>query len=135
MTIAEFEAATDAFHQALRTNDADALFAHVAADVVMIPPGEPVVHGERGMREWYAGFLSLYRTSSLTLSEKEVFVGDGWAVELGAYEWGLASADGGATVMDVGHYMQLWRSQPDGRWKFAREIWNSAAPATPPDPS
>ena len=132
MTIISFQAATDAFHQALRTNDEAALFTHVADDVVMIPPGEPVVLGAAAMREWYAGFLSVYRTSSLTLSEKEVFVGGDWAVEIGAYHWGLAPVDGSATVVDVGHYMQLWRWQADGQWKFAREIWNSAAAASGP---
>jgi ketosteroid isomerase-like protein len=124
-----FEAATDAFHQALRTNDVAALFVHVQDDVVMIPPGEPVVRGERAMREWYAGFLSVYHTSSLTLTDKEVFVSDDWAVEIGAYEWGLTPASGGDAVVDVGHYMQLWKPDADGRWKFAREIWNSASPS------
>ena len=130
MTSSSFEAATDAFHHALRTNDAEALFTHVADDVVMIPPGEPVVHGAAAMRAWYAGFLSVYRTSSLTLSEKEVFVGADWAVELGAYQWGLAPVDGSAAIVDLGHYMQLWRPQADGQWKFAREIWNSGVPAS-----
>ena len=128
MTSTGFEAATDAFHRALRTNDAAALFTHVLDDVVMIPPGEPVVRGEAAMREWYAGFLSLYHTSSLALTEKEVFVSNGWAVEIGAYEWELTPVGGGAAVVDVGHYMQLWKSQADGQWKFAREIWNSGAP-------
>ena len=130
MTNTGFEAATDAFHQALRTNDAAALFTHVLDDVVMIPPGEPVVRGAEAMREWYAGFLSLYRTSSLRLSEKEVFVTDGWAVEIGAYEWGLTPTAPGEPIMDAGHYMQLWKALPGGGWRFAREIWNSRSPTS-----
>jgi hypothetical protein len=49
---AAFEAATGEFHQALRTDDADGLFAFVADDVVMMPPGEPAVRGKTAMREW-----------------------------------------------------------------------------------
>ena len=128
----DFEAATAAFHQALRTNDADALFAYVADDVLLMPPGEAAVRGKNAMRDWYAGFLSQSRTSSLTLSGQEVIVGDEWAVELGAYEWGLTPVAGGDPVLDRGNYMQVWKSQPDGHWRFEREIWNSLVPASPP---
>ena len=127
-----FESATAAFHQALRTNDAEALFAHVADDVLLMPPGEDAVRDKSAMRDWYAGFLSQFRTSSLTLSDREVFVGGGWAVELGSYEWGLTPADGGSAVLDRGSYRQVWTSEPDGQWHFEREIWNSAGPAASP---
>jgi len=123
----DVEAATTAFHQALRTNDADALFGFVAEDVVMMPPGEADVRGKAAMRAWYAGFLSQFRTTSLELTGREVFVDGGWAVETGAYAWGLAPAGGGEPVVDRGRYMQVWKAQPDGQWRFAREIWNSSA--------
>jgi uncharacterized protein (TIGR02246 family) len=126
------EAATAAFHQALRTNDADTFLSYVAEDVVMMPPGEAVVRGKSALRTWYEGFLSRYRTSSLTLSDREVFVGEGWAVELGTYEWGLTPVDGGDSSVDRGNYMQVWKPQPDGRWQFAREIWNSSVPPASP---
>lgn len=123
-----FESATAAFHEALRTNDAEALFAYVADDVVMMPPGEEVIRGKDAMREWYAGFLSQYCTSSLILSDREVFVADHWAVELGTFEWGLTPAAGGIPVVDRGNYMQVWKPAADGRWRFEREIWNSSTP-------
>ena len=127
-----FEAATAAFHQALRTDDAEALFGYVADDVLLMPPGEDAVRGKAAMREWYAGFLAQYRTSSLALSGCEVFVGEEWAVELGAYEWGLTPAAGGGAVLDRGSYMQVWKMEPDGHWRFAREIWNSSVPVDSP---
>lgn len=124
-----FEAATAAFHQALRVNDAEALFEHVGDDVLLMPPGEAAVRGRNAMRDWYARFLIQYRTSSLDLFDREVFVGDGWAVELGAYRWGLVPPAGGDEVLDRGSYMQLWRSAAGGKWVFEREIWNSSAAA------
>lgn len=126
---AAVKAATAAFHQALRTNDALAMFAYVADDVQIMPPGEPAVRGKGAMKEWYAGFLSQFHTTSLALSDCEVLVGDGWAVELGTYEWELEPAAGGEAVLDHGNYMQLWKLQPDDQWQFAREIWNSSTPA------
>jgi uncharacterized protein (TIGR02246 family) len=129
---AVFEKTTAAFHQALRTNDTDGLISHVAEDVVLMPPGEPAVRGKDAMRSWYTAFLSQYRTSSLTLADREVFLGDGWAVEMGTYEWGLTLTAGGSAPTDRGNYMQVWKPQADGQWRFAREIWNSSVPASPP---
>lgn len=126
-----FEAASAAFHEALRTNDVDALLAWVADDILMMPPGEAAVRGKHALRGWFTGFLSQYRTSSLTLADREVFVGDGWAVEIGVYEWVLTPVVGGEPVCDCGSYMQLWTAQPEGPWRFAREIWNSGV-AVPP---
>ena len=128
-TTAEVEKATTAFHEALRTNDSETFLSFVADDVVMMPPGEAPVRGKDALRAWYATFLSRYRTSSLTLGDREVLVGEGFAVELGSFEWGLVPAAGGAPVVDRGHYMQVWKRRPDGQWRFAREIWNSSAPA------
>ena len=39
------------------------------------------------LRTWMTGLLPQYRTSSLTLADRKVLVGSGWAVELGAFEW------------------------------------------------
>ncbi len=131
-TRAAMEAASAAFHQALITNDAEKLFPFVAEDVVMMPPGEAVIRGKAAMRAWYAGFLSQFRTSSMSLTDREVIVGDSWAVEMGAYDWELAPVGGGAPSTERGYYMQVWKAQPDGQWRFAREIWNSSAPAAAP---
>jgi uncharacterized protein (TIGR02246 family) len=131
-TTADVERATAAFHEALRTNDAETFLSFVADDVVMMPPGEAPVRGKDALRAWYAAFLSRYRTSSLTLGDREVFVGEGFAVEIGSFEWGLIPAAGGAPVLDQGNYMQVWKRQPDGQWRFEREIWNSSAPASAP---
>jgi ketosteroid isomerase-like protein len=126
------EASTAAFHQALRTNDVETFMSYVADDVVLMPPGEAPVRGKAEVRRWYETFLSQYRTSSLLLTDKEVFVGGDWAAERGAYEWGLTPTAGGAPVVDRGSYLQIWARQPQGEWRFAREIYNSSVPAPLP---
>ena len=77
------------------------------------------------------GFLAQYRTSSLTLADREVLVGSGWAVELGTFEWALQPTAGGSTVVDRGSYMQVWKKQGDKTWLFAREVYNSSVPPVP----
>ena len=129
---ADFEKATAAFHQALRTNDSEGFFVYVAWDVVMMPPNEAPVRGKAAMQTWYRTFLSAFRTTTLILTDREVTVSDSWATELGQYEWGLQPTAGGDLVVDKGNYMQLWKRAPDGNWRFFREIWNSSISSAPP---
>jgi ketosteroid isomerase-like protein len=129
---ADFEKTTAAFHQALRTNDADSFFVYVADDAAIMPPNEAPVRGKAPMRTWYSNFLSAFRTTTLTLIARETLVDDNWATELGQYEWTLKPAAGGSPVIDKGNYMQIWKRQPDGHWLFFREIWNSSIPLPQP---
>jgi uncharacterized protein (TIGR02246 family) len=128
---AGFERATAAFHQALRTNDLETFMGYVAGDVVFMPPGEAPVRGRDAVRQWMTAFLAQYRTSSLTLADREVRVDGGWAVELGTFEWALKPAAGGSAVADRGSYMQVWQHQGDTAWRFAREVYNSSVPPAP----
>jgi ketosteroid isomerase-like protein len=125
------EASTAAFHQALRTNDFETFMSYVAEDVVFMPPGEPPVRGRDAVWKWMTGFLAQYRTSSLTLADREVLVGNRWAVELGTFEWALQPVAGGSAVVDRGNYMQVWKQQSDHTWQFAREVYNSSVPPAP----
>ncbi len=125
------ESATTAFHRALRTNDPETFMSYVAEDVFFMPPGEPPVRGRDALRKWMMAFLAQYRTSSLTLANREVLVGGGWAVELGTFEWALQPAAGGPPVVDRGNYMQVWKEQDDRTWRFAREVYNSSVAPAP----
>jgi uncharacterized protein (TIGR02246 family) len=128
---AGFERATTSFHQALRTNDLETFMSYVADDVRFMPAGEPAVRGRDAVRQWITAFLTQYRTTSLTLADREVRVGNGWAMELGTFEWTLQPTAGGSAVVDRGNYMQVWQLQGDTAWRFAREIYNSTVPPAP----
>jgi ketosteroid isomerase-like protein len=127
---AEFEKTTAIFHQALRTNDSDGLFRYVDADVVIMPPNETAIRGKPAMQSWYGTFLSAFRTTALSLTNREVTVSNTWATELGEFEWKLQPTAGGDPVVDKGYYIQIWKRTPDG-WRFFREIWNSSIPSAP----
>jgi len=129
---AEVDSAANRLLTALRTNASDSLMDLMADDVVLMPPNEPVLKGKPAVRAWYGQFLTQLRTSGLTISDREVLIGGEWATEIAAFEWTLVPVAGGPAVIDRGSYMQLWHRQPDGRWLFSRELWNSAAPAAPP---
>jgi uncharacterized protein (TIGR02246 family) len=113
---------------ALRTNAPDSLLALMAEDVVLMPPNEPALRGKQAVRAWYDQFLTQLRTSSLTITDREVLVGDEWATEVAGFEWTLVPVAGGPAAIDRGNYVQVWHREPDGRWLFARELWNSTSP-------
>ena len=89
------------------------------------------MRGRDAVRKWMAGFLAQSRTTSLTLANREVLVGNGWAVELGTFEWALQPSAGGSAVVNRGNYMQVWKQQSDKKWQFAREVYNSSVPPAP----
>ena len=113
---------------ALRANASDSLLALMADDVVIMPPNEPVLRGKAAVRAWYDHFLTQMRTSSLTVSDREVLLGEDWATEVAGFEWALVPVAGGSPLIDRGSYIQVWHRGPDGRWLFSREVWNSSTP-------
>jgi ketosteroid isomerase-like protein len=117
---------------ALRTNASDSLLTLMAEDVVLMPPNEAVLKGKAAVRTWYQQLLTQVRTSSLTITDREVLIGGEWATELAGFEWTLVPVAGGPAVIDRGSYVQVWHREPDGRWLFSRELWNSTTPVAAP---
>ncbi len=104
----------------------------MADDVVLMPPNEAVLKGKAAVRAWYDQLLTQLRTSDLTITDREVLIGGEWATELAGFEWTLVSVAGRPAVIDRGSYVQVWHREPDGKWLFARELWNSTAPLKGP---
>ena len=117
---------------ALRSDAPDSFVVLLSDDVVLMPPNEPVLRGKAAVRAWYDRFLIQFRTSGLTITDREVLIGGDWATELAAFEWALMPVAGGPAVIDRGSYAQVWHREPDGRWLFSRELWNSTTPPAPP---
>jgi ketosteroid isomerase-like protein len=118
---------------ALGADAADSLLALMADDVVIMPPNEPVLRGKAAVRAWYDQFLTQMRTSSLTVTNREVLIGGDWATEVAGFEWALVPLAGGPSFIDRGSYIQVWHREPDGRWLFSREVWNSDTPLPSPE--
>jgi ketosteroid isomerase-like protein len=101
------------------------LMALMAGDVVIMPPNEAVLRGKAAVHAWYEQLLTQMRTSSLTITNREVFIGGDWATEVAAFKWALVPVAGGPPVIDRGSYVQVWHREPGGRWRFSREVWNT----------
>ena len=126
-TRASVDSAANRLLAALRTDNADSLLALMSEDVIIMPPNEAVLNGKPAVRTWYEGFVKQMHTASLTISNRELLLGGDYATEVTQFEWTLKSVEGGPAVVDRGSYMQVWHREPDGRWLFSREVWNSMA--------
>ena len=129
VSTAAVDSASNRLLSALRSDSRDSLLALMTEDVVLMPPNEPVLRGKAAVSEWYGKFVGMMRTTGLTVTDREVLIGGDYASEIATFEWGLVSREGGPAITDRGSYIQVWQRQPDGRWLFSREVWNSMAPS------
>ena len=125
---ASVDSAANRLLSALRKDSPDSLLALMAEDVIIMPPNEPVLKGKAAVRTWSDQFVKQMKTSSLTITARELFSGGEYATEVAGFEWTLVPIAGGATIVDRGSYMQVWHREPSGRWVFSREVWNSSTP-------
>jgi ketosteroid isomerase-like protein len=128
---AGFDSAAARLLTALRADNADSVLALMADDIVLMPPHEPVLKGKAAVAAWYQQLLTQARTSSLTISDREVTMGGEYATDISGFEWVLAPLAGGEPITERGTYVQLWHRAPGGQWLMSRELWNSTTPAAP----
>ena len=128
---AEVEAALnsldEAFASAFNAGDAAAAAALYADDAVLMPPNAPAVTGKEAIQSfWKSGFDQF--AGELSLTPAEVEVADDWAFSRGTYAGKSTPKAGGKPIEDTGNGLTIYKRQPDGSWKFARDIWNSDKP-------
>ena len=118
-----------AWLDAMKANDAEALGRLVTEDAVLMPPNQPAVVGRAAVIDWFAGVVTQARTTGIGVPQREVIVAGDWAIERGSFVWNIAPAAGGAPIEDHGNFLAIHQRQVDGTWKVTRNIWNSTLPA------
>ena len=118
----------EAFLNAMRGNNVDSLRPLIAEEAEFAPPNANIGAGREAFLTWYQQLLTQMRTSGVTVSDRDVAVAGDLAIESGTFDWTLTPVAGGAPVRDQGHFIAIWRRQPDGGWKATRLIWNSSQP-------
>ncbi len=103
------------------------LMINFTVDAMLMPPNEPAAAGYEAIE---SGFQDAFEefTAELTVSSDEVEVAGQWAFERGTYTLTLTPKAEGEPIEDNGKYIDILQKQPDGSWKYARDIWNSDNP-------
>jgi len=118
----------EAFLAGMRANDCTKLLPLLTADVVFAPPNAPTATGIDGVRAWCEPIFKQVKTTAVTVSDRDVDIAGDWAIEHGNFDWAVAPLAGGSEQREQGRFLAIYRRQPDGSWKLARDIWNSSLP-------
>jgi uncharacterized protein (TIGR02246 family) len=112
---------------AVNAGDAAGWAACFADGGIQMPPNFGANAGKAAIQGWSKGLFGLF-SCQFKLSVDEVQVSGDWAFERGRYDITLTPRSGGGSMDDNGKYITIYRRQPDGDWKIARDIWNSDRP-------
>jgi uncharacterized protein (TIGR02246 family) len=112
---------------AINANDLEGVLAMLTDDAVYLPPHEPAVSGKEAIRPWLEGYFAAFRTHWDKETLELVASGD-WAIEYAAERVSDTPIGGGEALEDVCKGLIIYRRQADGRWKVARDMWNSDVP-------
>lgn len=96
-------------------------------DVVLLSPNEPVAVGRPAVRAWCAEYLKAF-TIHWDNAESEFTVAGEWAFERYSYRQNDRPRSGGAAVTDTGKGLIIYHHDSDGKWRVARDAWNSDLP-------
>ncbi len=98
--------------------DVERVLAVYAADVVMMPPNEPPIHGREALRSWFEKVFGQEGFEAESGTSDALQVAGDWAVE----RLTLRSIGTGEPTGKVVH---VYQREADGSWKIAQDIWNS----------
>jgi ketosteroid isomerase-like protein len=106
----------------------DSWDAFYADNAVLLPPNQPIANDKAAIRRSIAGLLTLPGLS-LTWhpTRVEVAKSSDLGYLYGSYQMSM-NDDKGQPVHDTGKILEIWKRQPDGKWKCIVDTWNSDLP-------
>lgn len=115
-----------AWTSAVNRGDMQAVAALYTEDAVLLPPNHPLVRGRADIGAFFGGLAALAPRDVVLTSDEIEGCGD-TAYEVGRYQMSL-QPPGASRMTDRGKYIVIWKRQPDGSWKIARDSFNSDLP-------
>lgn len=114
---------------ACNTGDVAGFIATCADDIVFLPPDDNAVVGADAVAAYIkSGFFDPFEVHLSFVFDELNVTGD-WAFARGPFELRLTPKPGGEPVVDRGKFIDVFRRQGDGSWRFARVIFNRNRPA------
>ena len=87
----------------------------------------PSLSGKEALRSWEQDYFDEFALQ-VAFSDEEIVVTGDWAFLRYSFAATLTLVAGGETTQDNGHGLTIYQRQPDGSWKYFRNIWNSDNP-------
>ena len=109
--------------------DLDGTVAFYSDDAVLLAPNTPILTNAKSIRESWAGLLGPNMDVSWKVSKVEVAKSGDLGYLYGTYQLAIKDPKGGPTINDNGKLVEVWRKQPDGKWKCIVDTYNSDIPS------
>jgi ketosteroid isomerase-like protein len=112
-------------------NDLIGTVAFYADDAVLLPPNAPIATDPKAIRESWAAMLVPGASVSWKVTKVEVAKSGELGYLYGTYSLTMKDPKGGPDIHDTGKLLEIWKKQPDGKWKCIVDTYNSDLPAAP----
>jgi uncharacterized protein (TIGR02246 family) len=112
-------------------NDLEGTVSYYSDDATLLPPNAPIAVGKQAIRASWALLLGPGVSVSWRVSKIEVSRSGDLAYLIGVYLVTLKDPEG-KPVTDHGKLVEVWKKQPDGKWKTVADIYNSDLPPSAP---
>ena len=111
--------------RAENSGDADFFESECSQDVVVMPPGMPVVAGRDAAVAFMRTFFDAF---DLTIEYRsdEILIDGALAFDRGTYSQTLVAKAGGPAISESGNYVWVYVRECDDHWKMSRVIWNAS---------
>jgi uncharacterized protein (TIGR02246 family) len=125
---AELRKLDEQWSAAAAKNDLEATLSFYADDAVLLPGNAPIAADKKAIREVWAGMLGPGTAVSWKVTKVEVAKSSELGYLYGTYELTMKDPKGGPPEQDQGKMVEIWRKQPDGKWKCIVDTYNSDLP-------
>ncbi|HWF45702.1 MAG TPA: DUF4440 domain-containing protein [Bryobacteraceae bacterium] len=113
-------------------NDLEGTVSYYGDDATLLPANAPAITGKPAIHAFWGSMLGPSSSISWQANKVEVSRSGDLAYLTGAYV-ATGKDSQGHTVTEHGKEVEVWKKQPDGRWKVEADIWNSNEPPAVPD--
>ncbi len=124
--------ATDAqWSKTAAAKDLEGTVAFYSDDATVLPPNAPVVTGTQAIRATWVPLIAPGLDTSWQVTKVEVSRSGDLRYVVGVHQI-TANDPQGKPATEHGKLVEVWKKQPDGKWKCVADIFNSDVPLPPP---
>jgi ketosteroid isomerase-like protein len=113
------------------SKDVEGTIAFYSDDALVLPPNAPLTSDKQAIRAVWTELLAPGTSLSWQANKIEVARSGDLGYVTGAYQASLKDAQG-KPVSDQGKFLEVWKKQPDGKWKCIVDTYSSDLPLPAP---
>ena len=114
--------------EASKRAELDTLTELFCEDAVLMAPNETTLYGRAEVREWFEEYFQNFQVTAFAVTERDVTMLGGCAVDRFAYTIAITPVAGGERIRDDSRWFSVWRLDTDGVWRMYQAMFNSIRP-------